>query len=225
MLVLGGTIAALIPAVRAVRQAARRAQRCNNLKQIGLGVLNYVDVYRTLPPVAVRDPQGRLTASWRLLIYPFVEASGLYSYAANRHWSDPNAFALLLHTPYVFHDPGGGCPKSISETSIVAVVGPGTAFSDTRCVPFAEVPPDAILAVELRHSGIYWAEPGDLDIREIPETITSGIDGDGVHVLFANGAVWYLPKEVPLDDLKKFFTVESAKRFRREEVLGPYGRR
>jgi len=225
VLVLCGIIAPLIPAVRAARQAAWRAQRCNDLKQVGLALHNYADAQRTLPPVVIRDAQGRLTTSWRLRIYPFVEASGLYAYAANKRWSDTNAFALLLHPPYVFCDPGGEYPKSFSETSIVAVAGPGTAFDDGHCLSIADLSPNTILAVELRHSGIYWAEPRDLDVSEIPDSITSGFDGDGVHVLFADGTVWYLRKEVPLDDLKKFFTVEGAKHFDREQVLGPYARR
>jgi hypothetical protein len=86
----------------------------------------------------------------------------------------------------------------------------------------ADLSPGTILAIEIKDSGVFWPEPGDLELDTIPESITAGIDGDGVHVLFADGTVWYLHKEVPLDDLKKFFTVENAKLFRREDVLRPY---
>ncbi len=51
--IIGILIAMLLPAVQAARESGRRVQCANNLKQIGLGVQNYVDVYKILPPGAV----------------------------------------------------------------------------------------------------------------------------------------------------------------------------
>jgi prepilin-type N-terminal cleavage/methylation domain-containing protein len=47
--IIGILVALLLPAVQAAREAARRMQCQNNLKQIALGVLNYESTYRCIP--------------------------------------------------------------------------------------------------------------------------------------------------------------------------------
>src|SRR6476660_7675777 len=67
--IIGILIALLLPAIQAAREAARRSQCFNNLKQIGLGVQNYASARKFLPPMRISDPQQ----TWLVLILPYME--------------------------------------------------------------------------------------------------------------------------------------------------------
>ncbi len=77
-------IALLLPAVQQAREAARRTQCKNNIKQIGLALHNYHDTYNTFPPGRTRNPNiadswytGNL--NWHGRILPFIDQAPLFN--------------------------------------------------------------------------------------------------------------------------------------------------
>ncbi len=87
--IIGILIALLLPAVQAAREAARRTQCANNLKQMALAVLNYESATTMLPPGGVNHGPCCNTKSginWAIAVLPYLEQQALYDLF------DPNAF-------------------------------------------------------------------------------------------------------------------------------------
>ena len=72
-------ISLLLPAVQQAREAARRTQCKNNLKQIGLSLHNYESNYNTFPIGARSDGAGGFGPSWWAGVLPFVDQAPLYN--------------------------------------------------------------------------------------------------------------------------------------------------
>jgi prepilin-type N-terminal cleavage/methylation domain-containing protein/prepilin-type processing-associated H-X9-DG protein len=82
--IIGVLIGLLLPAVQAAREAGRRAQCINNLKQIGLALHNYEGIHQVLPPgyVSNVDPNGDETGpgwGWAAMILPQMEQATTYA--------------------------------------------------------------------------------------------------------------------------------------------------
>lgn len=83
--IIGILVGLLLPAVQAAREAARRMQCSNNLKQLGLALHNYHDTYRVFPGATVRTSgtpgqgQGRHAWAWGASILPYIEQTNLYN--------------------------------------------------------------------------------------------------------------------------------------------------
>ena len=82
--IIGILVALLLPAVQAARAAARRMQCSNNLKQMGLGMHDYADTYKSFPIGLLGAGPGQPAGSnddgfgWACMILPFVEQQTLY---------------------------------------------------------------------------------------------------------------------------------------------------
>jgi prepilin-type N-terminal cleavage/methylation domain-containing protein len=85
--IIGVLVALLLPAVQAAREAARRSQCMNNMRQLGLAALNYESSKGTLPPSHTRIPDHYVFA----FIAPYFEQGALFAqYNFEKHWNDDN---------------------------------------------------------------------------------------------------------------------------------------
>ena len=128
-------VALLLPAVQQAREAARRSQCKNNLKQLGLALHNYHDVHQTFPPgyVDMRGHAGNnWTASndnhghwaWSAFLLPFLELSAIYDVANVGNATPVQAFSnhtqAMQGRPAVFV-----CPTDAQAPKLHPMVGKG----------------------------------------------------------------------------------------------------
>ncbi len=108
--IIGILIALLLPAVQAAREAARRSQCSNNLKQFGLAVHNYVDTYGVFPNKKQGTQQGgcdnmngQYGSVWMRLL-PYYEQQALYDQWSSANTFNGTSFAAFGPCPWGTHD-------------------------------------------------------------------------------------------------------------------------
>jgi hypothetical protein len=112
--IIGMLIALLLPAVQAAREAARRSQCTNHLKQLGLGIHNFHDTLTGLPPSILCEYRMSLF----LFVFPYIEQQGLYDiflttedYAGNKTFSK----GLTTNAWYGKTTIVGGAPPKLTD--------------------------------------------------------------------------------------------------------------
>jgi prepilin-type N-terminal cleavage/methylation domain-containing protein/prepilin-type processing-associated H-X9-DG protein len=110
-------IALLLPAVQAAREAARRSQCVNNLKQIGLGVMNYESSNGCFPP----GEKGCCWGNWTVFVLPFIEQQALYN-SWNSFGNNSDAgIAAGFDSPFRY---AGGLNTTVSWTQVKTYMCP-----------------------------------------------------------------------------------------------------
>ena len=76
------------------------------MKQIVLAMWNYEDLKKHLPPVAIRDKNGKALLSWRVAILPQLEQGALYNeFHLDEPWDSEHNKALVAKMPAVLPRP------------------------------------------------------------------------------------------------------------------------
>lgn len=215
-------IVLLFPAFPEAREASRRSQCSNNLKQIALGLQNYHDTYGSFPPAFVAEENGKPMHSWRVLILPFIEQDPLYQmYDFSEPWDGPKNRTISSTAPHVFYCPSDPAGYT-TNTSYVLITGEETGWADDhspRRDDFVDGPSETIMLAEIAKSNIHWMEPRDLTLsqamRGINATIGVSISShhpNGANVACADGSVHFLPNTLPASEIRALITIAGGER-------------
>ena len=111
--IIGILIALLLPAVQAAREAARRLQCTNHLKQLGVALHSYHDTYSKLPAGGYCRPKyggSRIhhCHTWIESVFPFIEMGSIFDRIEFDHANNMRTNPLVLNELYL---PGLACPS------------------------------------------------------------------------------------------------------------------
>ncbi|WP_437203258.1 DUF1559 family PulG-like putative transporter [Planctomicrobium sp. SH664] len=194
-------ISLLLPAVQQAREAARRSQCKNNLKQIGLAIHNYNDVHGMFPPGWIQNkgdasykttsltPKGHMLAhtasgfecwGWSAFLLPYIDQAGLYqaSIGAGRRLEQEKGAGQAAMTPI----PAYRCPSDLGPT--IRGEEAGFLFTATsnyagnfshRQLPNATTNAvDALDGNEQLVTGLFWCS-SDVRTRDITDGLSNTI--------------------------------------------------
>jgi hypothetical protein len=208
-----------LPAYRAARESAQQQECINKLKQIGIALQNYHQVYGCFPAPHIADSTGKPMHSWRIAIVDYIEQLGVHwRYDFNRPWDDPANLQMTRSyaAANFFGCPSGSQPPSAGVANYVMIVGavgpsqPGKWSSMDEINACAE---ETIIVAEITDSDIFWAEPRDISFDELSLQINdkskrsiSSHHRHGALVLLANGEVKFLDESTSPKVLRAMLT-------------------
>jgi type II secretory pathway pseudopilin PulG len=152
--IIGILIALLLPAVQAAREAARRSQCTNNMKQIGLALHNYHSAHNTFPPLMVYQNANGIRTNpyhhtWLTKLLPFMEQAAIYG---------------SMNSRFPAWDVPANAPMPFARQQVGNLACP----SDSRCKTAADTHNTAFTAYSACESFDWWGNgccPIDAGIR------------------------------------------------------------
>ncbi|MFN3160941.1 MAG: DUF1559 domain-containing protein [Rubinisphaera brasiliensis] len=235
---VGVLTALLLPAVQSARQAARRSQSKNNLKQMGLAMHNYYDTFRELPRGTVPNeklkPEQRL--AWTYSILPFIEQAALYEgMDKDAAWNKgPNQAMSEVHIPVFINPNQGDDPGRYGQTHYAGIAGVGKdapklgvndkgagMFGYDRKVTFRDVTDglsNTMMITEINDNYGPWSQGGKSTLRSLtkkpyingPDGIGSPGQRDTVEVLLGDGSVRSISENIDPEVFEAMSTIRGG---------------
>lgn len=200
-----------LPAVSASREAARRIQSTNNMKQISLAIHNYAQAHKVFPPAYTVDKNGKPLLSWRVLLLPYLEGDGISKeFHMDEPWDSPHNKKLLAKMPKVYQSPASKVAGQW-KTNYLTVRGKDTMFHGKEPITFASTRDglsNTIMTVEVSDArAVEWTRPDDFEYD--PKNPMMGLPGlwqGGFNVGLGDGSVRFISSSIRPDTLKALFT-------------------
>jgi hypothetical protein len=213
-------VALLLPAVQGAREAARRQQAANQIKQQLLALHNFHDTHGALPPAYTKGQGGKPLLSWRVAILPFLEQKRLYDqFHHDEAWDSEHNKRLIEHMPSVFRSPNSKAKPGM--TNFLGIGGPHGVLSTPggenakTGVRFQEVTDgtsNTIAIVEASDDlATVWTKPEQF-IPDGTDPLKGllGMRPNGFQAGFADGSVRFIAKNIDPNVLKFLFSRDDG---------------
>jgi len=237
-------VALLLPAVQQAREAARRTQSMNNLKQIGLALHNFHDVNNAFPAGTHQNDRLKVEKrlSWQADILPYIDQAGTYERIDFKQAWDHEANVVPLQVrPQVFINPGvvNNPMAKYGLTNYVGIAGVGKEaptlpvtdrragfFGYNRITRIADIQDgtsNTMAVTEASKDFGPWGAGGSATVRSLTQKpYINGPDGiggpykGGCNVLFADGSVRFISEAIDPSILEAIATIRGG------EPVGPF---
>jgi hypothetical protein len=227
-------VALLLPAVQQAREAARRTQSKNNLKQIGLAMHNYHDTFENFPSGAFENADLGVDQrlSWMVSLLPFIDQSGLYNQLKLDEGFSSETNQPLLETPIItYMNPGyspdgflthyvgiGGLtedgPTAELPSKIAGVFG---YDRKTKISDITDGTSNTVMVAESTGLSGPWGQGGPATVVPLTQPpYINGPDGiggpfrGGCHFLMADGSVRFVSENTDPIVIEKLATIQGG---------------
>lgn len=201
-------VGVLFPMILHVRETARRTHSTNNLKQIGLALSNYADVFHGFPPGGIFNAEGRGYQGWMTSILPFMDASPFYTFVDfNQPWDSTTNAGLFLNNKPNYENPGEPQEHRHWEFPVAHYSANAHIMAVNSCVNLESVEQQkqVFLVGELDGDFVPWGCPYNwrelVSLNSKPPTYGRST-GDGCQILFADGRVEFVSNDIAPKVLK-----------------------
>lgn len=214
------TVALMVPvyqqAGKAARQAARRAQGQNNLRQIGLALHNYHDAMGQFPPGGIYGEDGTDYHSWQAMILPYMDQLFLYDKIDfSRPWDEPPNSGQFSNPILQYLQPAiTDAPYNADGFAVSHYAGNSQLFLPNGTMGIRDVTDgssNTIMAGEVAAGFKPWGDP--TNVRDPAEGLAIGADTfsgpdpqGGTQVILVDGTVRVIQNGINPDVLKALAT-------------------
>ena len=225
--VIAVVIALLLPPVKRSREAARRTQCKNNLKQIVLALNAYESEYGVFPPAFTANSEGQPLHSWRTLILPYLDQEDLYKKIdLSKPWNDPTNAEVYQTPVYTLCCPSAPFPDSNLRPSCMTTYL--AAVTEDSCLrpieslkkkQISDTLSSTLMVIELRtEDAVHWMQPADADLETILEfsLLKRRTHVGGIQSAFADGSVRFISENTPETTLRALVSASGG------EVVGDF---
>jgi hypothetical protein len=235
LVVLGLLIALCLPAVPSAREAAKRMQCANQIRNLAIGLLNTrdgsIDLSR-YPPNNSPEVPGGPDISWRIKVLPYIERNDLRSeYQADQPWDSEANWGLACRRVDAYlcpSEPNMTSPKGGRFTSYAMLDNSNRDASNPKRLPanFSRTKDSyRILLIESCSANLIWTEPRDVDLDSLAwnarprnskarrdpwrwGSVGSSYHGQGTHVVFGDGRYRYIASTIDEQVMKSMILGE-----------------